>query len=175
MEEVDMYSENDWRDYLAHHGIDGQKWGDKNGPPYPLRSDAYSVREKKKASRFYKKALKRSDVDSTKNEPKRDRVSATNEIKYVKKERNESENFRKMFGDEAYDKYERDKIRRIKQMALDRAKNAGLYDMNFLEDVQNKTWASGEGYDKNRMLKEYQKFLEDPSNYRHTLDPDEDY
>lgn len=22
--------------YLAHHGIKGQKWGDRNGPPYPL-------------------------------------------------------------------------------------------------------------------------------------------
>ena len=22
--------------YLAHHGIKGQKWGVKNGPPYPL-------------------------------------------------------------------------------------------------------------------------------------------
>lgn len=27
-----MYPEN----YLAHHGIDGQKWGQRNGPPYPL-------------------------------------------------------------------------------------------------------------------------------------------
>ena len=24
--------------YLAHHGIKGQKWGVKNGPPYPLHS-----------------------------------------------------------------------------------------------------------------------------------------
>ena len=25
-------------DWLAHHGIDGQKWGVKHGPPYPLDS-----------------------------------------------------------------------------------------------------------------------------------------
>ena len=26
-----------WIDYfLAHHGVRGQKWGVKNGPPYPL-------------------------------------------------------------------------------------------------------------------------------------------
>lgn len=31
-----MYSENDWRDYLAHHGIKGQVHGVRNGPPYPL-------------------------------------------------------------------------------------------------------------------------------------------
>lgn len=24
--------------YLAHHGIQGQKWGVRNGPPYPLGS-----------------------------------------------------------------------------------------------------------------------------------------
>lgn len=26
--------------YLAHHGIKGQKWGIKNGPPYPLETNA---------------------------------------------------------------------------------------------------------------------------------------
>lgn len=24
--------------YLSHHGIQGQKWGKQNGPPYPLKS-----------------------------------------------------------------------------------------------------------------------------------------
>lgn len=24
------------RYYISHHGIDGQKWGVRNGPPYPL-------------------------------------------------------------------------------------------------------------------------------------------
>lgn len=23
--------------YLAHHGVKGQKWGVRNGPPYPLK------------------------------------------------------------------------------------------------------------------------------------------
>ena len=32
----DFYSANDYRLYLAHHGIKGQKWGVKNGPPYPI-------------------------------------------------------------------------------------------------------------------------------------------
>lgn len=27
---------NQYKDHLAHHGIKGQKWGVKNGPPYPL-------------------------------------------------------------------------------------------------------------------------------------------
>lgn len=31
---------NRWlsQDYLAHHGVKGQKWGERNGPPYPLDS-----------------------------------------------------------------------------------------------------------------------------------------
>lgn len=33
-------SESIMDDVLAHHGIRGQKWGVKNGPPYPLSPDA---------------------------------------------------------------------------------------------------------------------------------------
>lgn len=33
--------------YLMHHGIQGQKWGVKNGPPYPLDSNQKSSSEKK--------------------------------------------------------------------------------------------------------------------------------
>lgn len=32
---------------LAHHGIKGQKWGDRNGPPYPLADNKHSKSEKK--------------------------------------------------------------------------------------------------------------------------------
>ena len=31
--------------YLMHHGIKGQKWGEKNGPPYPLKAEQHSVVE----------------------------------------------------------------------------------------------------------------------------------
>lgn len=32
---------------LYHHGIEGQKWGKRNGPPYPLSKEDYSAAEKK--------------------------------------------------------------------------------------------------------------------------------
>ena len=32
---------------LYHHGIDGQKWGVKNGPPYPLPYSAHTPIEKR--------------------------------------------------------------------------------------------------------------------------------
>lgn len=37
----------DSNNYLSHHGIQGQKWGKKNGPPYPLSAGAHSSAEKK--------------------------------------------------------------------------------------------------------------------------------
>ena len=33
--------------YLEHHGISGQKWGKKNGPPYPLDAEDHSASEKR--------------------------------------------------------------------------------------------------------------------------------
>lgn len=36
------------QNYLAHHGIPGQEWGKRNGPPYPLNPEKdYSKEEKK--------------------------------------------------------------------------------------------------------------------------------
>ena len=42
-------------DYLSHHGILGQKWGKKNGPPYPLDAEDHSAAEKKFAKKIKKK------------------------------------------------------------------------------------------------------------------------
>lgn len=36
--------------YLMHHGIQGQKWGVRNGPPYPLDASQKSSAEKKERS-----------------------------------------------------------------------------------------------------------------------------
>lgn len=33
--------------YFAHHGIKGQQWGRKNGPPYPIAPEDHSRREKR--------------------------------------------------------------------------------------------------------------------------------
>lgn len=42
-------------EYLAHHGIRGQRWGKRNGPPYPLSGGDYSETEKREIYRARKK------------------------------------------------------------------------------------------------------------------------
>lgn len=45
-------------DYLAHYGIKGQKWGVKNGPPYPLDESI-----KRERAEDYKKRRTLSDTE----------------------------------------------------------------------------------------------------------------
>lgn len=44
-------------EYLAHHGILGQKWGKKNGPPYPLDAEDHSAAEKKENHGHYSQGV----------------------------------------------------------------------------------------------------------------------
>ena len=53
---VNQFSFNLDQNYLSHHGVKGQKWGKKNGPPYPLDSKT-AERVKSKA-----KVIKRKTV-----------------------------------------------------------------------------------------------------------------
>ena len=49
--------------HLEHHGIKGQKWGDRNGPPYPLKPSAHSAAEKKQMGNSKSKKVKGFDRD----------------------------------------------------------------------------------------------------------------
>ena len=41
---------------LYHHGIEGQEWGERNGPPYPLDPEDHSTAEKKAVKSDSKKS-----------------------------------------------------------------------------------------------------------------------
>ncbi len=57
---------NDYRELseLYHHGILGQKWGHRNGPPYPLGGGDYSRVEKEK---IYKERKKKHSIYNKKH------------------------------------------------------------------------------------------------------------
>ena len=57
------YEEND---ELYHHGIFGQKWGKRNGPPYPLKPAKHSFREKRLGWRKSLKDNRSADVPKQK-------------------------------------------------------------------------------------------------------------
>ena len=46
MNEFRAYYELCCKNSISHHGIQGQKWGTRNGPPYPLKSGEHSPVEK---------------------------------------------------------------------------------------------------------------------------------
>lgn len=54
-------------DELWHHGILGQSWGHRNGPPYPLDAGDHSAKEKKAG---YKKSIGGGEVKSNKKKQK---------------------------------------------------------------------------------------------------------
>lgn len=67
-------------DYLMHHGIKGQKWGVRNGPPYPLNQTAhnkvvkadqsakYGAKQQPTANAPKQSILKRKDRDYSERE-----------------------------------------------------------------------------------------------------------
>lgn len=51
-------------DYISHHGILNQKWGVRNGPPYPLHGGQYSKAEKQA---IYTRRKKRNSIYNKKH------------------------------------------------------------------------------------------------------------
>lgn len=77
-------------EYLKHHGILGQKWGRKMGPPYPLDAGDHSATEKKEG---YKKSLGggRNESMYDRHEKKQQRIEKKYDKKIAKNEKSRSE------------------------------------------------------------------------------------
>lgn len=92
-----MYSQNDYRFYeLYHHGILGQKYGVRNGPPYPLKPSDHSSAEKKAG---WRKSLDSGSSNKKDKLLKEARDQYTND--FVKAYRAPTEAARKQFLKEA--------------------------------------------------------------------------
>ena len=48
------------KNYLAHHGVAGQKWGQRHGPPYPLNPNASKQASLKAKSKSKNKSKSKS-------------------------------------------------------------------------------------------------------------------
>lgn len=64
--------------YLAHHGIKGQQWGVRNGPPYPIEN------HKKRRGKTIRSFSKQSEIDRDDYKVNRTHLSSYNEYKNYK-------------------------------------------------------------------------------------------
>lgn len=77
-------------DYVEHHGIIGQKWGNRNGPPYPLSGSEHSAVVKsadKKSTRSGRKLTWRQRRKAKKNLKKARAAAAQKRLDDKEKER----------------------------------------------------------------------------------------
>lgn len=91
------WSANDYRYYLAHHGIRGQKWGEKNGPPYPLGSDVSTGKslrksigdaiKRRKENAEEKRRVKRAEISDAKVKQRREEDARRAEKEHPESER----------------------------------------------------------------------------------------
>lgn len=72
-----------YEDELRHHGIDGMRWGKRNGPPYPLRPEDHSAAEKKAAqsnSHYSAKSNEKSGGESKAADLKKNKVETNSKV-----------------------------------------------------------------------------------------------
>lgn len=124
---------------LYHHGIQGQKWGKKNGPPYPLSRSQMSSAEKKQRNikKNIDKAARRTDKRKSQDvhSDLKSRVASNVKDKVIFEDYRKIQNKRQ----ELYDSYEETKIKMEKEID----KNPKIQEL-FNKQVR---WAADEGYE----------------------------
>lgn len=124
---------------LYHHGILGQKWGDRNGPPYPLGSGDHSAKEKKAG---WRKSLKKT-IDNYKAHRKavKDSDKLLKELREPKNKGRQFKDIQKEVDDKIID-VDIDKLKikddgYYKEMTI-KGGEQDIYVMAFSEDVDDK-------------------------------------
>ena len=77
-----------WRQELYHHGIKGQKWGVRKGPPYPLDAEDHTTAEKRAG---WKKSLDKPTGSVTKKTKKTKKHKQEEPLKVLSKPNEPSE------------------------------------------------------------------------------------
>lgn len=84
--------------YLVHHGIKDQKWGERNGPPYPLDYSQMSRKEKRHIRRNLHKirkaetAKRKEEEEAAKKEKEKQEAILKGDYKYAQKHVDELSN-----------------------------------------------------------------------------------
>ncbi len=68
---------------LYHHGVKGQKWGVKNGPPYPIKRDTKPVEKLSKQDTIVKDAINSGSVST--------KLNVGNQKKHMKETRSDDQ------------------------------------------------------------------------------------
>ena len=141
---------------LYHHGIKGQEWGDRNGPPYPLDSNASVQAKKKKKSLIRRiqdkkkgKMLRKAKEAKKAEREEKERIITSGNAVTVKQNMNklsDEELARAVSRVEASDRLYNSAISKVQFYPIDAAssKNATKTGKSFLEKTEStlKTAAS---------------------------------
>lgn len=158
-------------DHLAHHGIDGQKWGSRNGPPYPLQAGQYSSEEKKlnkgrfnvgNAVRKVKKVVRTTTDTARKIDRKYKEYKRNKDIKNINKKKHKilmSGNREDIYRNRAL--FSNDEIDRIterlkKEDALKSLTMPSAMPVKQMEQTKSKE--INEGYEKTKKMMSEAKF-----------------
>ena len=115
-----MYSRNT---ELYHHGIQGQKWGVTNGPPYPLDSDVSTGKKLKKEKRL--NAYKEASIKKLTNQQEKMNKKMN---KKINKSKNEEKREKIKNEQEKRNVFFKDKLKEIKNMTYEDMMKQLSYD-----------------------------------------------
>ena len=124
---MEYYGNNDYRDYLAHHGILGMKWGHQNGPPYPLGAGDHSASEKKAG---WRQSLSGGSGDPARRKKTLKEVLQEHKAKKAEKQQKAIDEKKKKLVDSAVDQMDAHEL-------LDK-KNRKLFTDEEIRDVTKK-------------------------------------
>ena len=154
-----FYPQNDYRGYLSHHGIKGQKWGEQNGPPYPLSARLHNMVTKGKAVRAEKrrekilhdpKKLKKHSKEFTKEEIDNAaaKIKSIQELDKLIPQKKKDRPKKKTINEKIADNKLRRKIDKYGSTAYDLDKNSGKFTTEELKQALERISKKNEIFEK---------------------------